>query len=480
MLALRSRLLIAAAVVALGSWWWAGPASARTLEGVACPTARQCTTIDDAGQEITFNSASPRGRTSSTVDPGKSLVAIACPTRTQCTAVSAGGQEVTFNPMSPGHPNPISIDSANGSNWIACPTDTQCTAVDGQGAEVTFNPITPGHPKVITIDVTDDNYPSPIALDAIACPSATECVAADEYGGELRFNPQHPPPSYDFYTSSGGGTVTGGDDTGQPLDEIACPAASQCTAIDETGNVVTSDPYSQGGGTNTALADTDDGNTLWWVACPSANQCSAVDNAGVAVTFNPASPPANPTLTPIDSGTDLTGLACPSATQCTAVGGDVELTFIPTALGQPTPVAIDNGPTPSNARATGFGKGRAQLSFTLTVATDAPAMSAFKVAPPNGIAFASAHNLLVKGIVVNADGTKIRPITGLTHGQLMVRLPAPADSVQITLTRPALIPTTALANEVKSGKLKAVQLNVVATSTNQLATRLTFDATSRQ
>jgi hypothetical protein len=472
----RHRVLIAATVVALGSWWCAAPASARTLEAVACPTAGQCTAIDNTGQEITFNSHSPGGRTSSTVDPGDFLAAIACPTRTQCTAVSTTGKEVTFNPISPGHPEPLPVDSANVLTWIACPTSTQCTAVDGGGAEVTFNPTSPGHPKVITIDVTNDNYPSPIGLNGIACTSATQCVAVDEDGDELRFNPQHPPPSYNFYTSTGGGTVTGGDDTGQPLDAIACPSSSQCTAVDDTGSVVTSDPDNQGSATNTALDDTNNGNTFWSIACPSSAQCTAVDNAGVAVTFNPASPPANPTLTPIDSGGNLTGLACPSAIQCAAVGGDIELTFDPASPGQPTPVAIDNGPTASNARATGFGKGHAQLLFTLTAAEDAPAISAFNLAPPNGIEFASSPNLLLKGVGVRADGAKVRSRIGLSHGRLAVRLATPADSIQITLSRPAIIPSTVIANEIRSGKLRAVQLTVTTTSTNLPTTQLTFNA----
>jgi hypothetical protein len=472
----KGRLLIAAAAVALGSCWWAAPTSARTLEGVACPTARQCTAIDNAGQEITFNSVSPGGRTSSTVDPGGFLAAIACPTRSQCTAVSASGQEVTFNPISPGHPQPLTIDGANGSTWIACPTSRQCTAVDSGGAEVTFNPRSPGHPKLITIDVTNDNYPSPIALDGIACASSIECVAVDQDGGELRFNPQRPPPSYNFYTSTGGGTITGGDDTGQALNGIACPSPSQCTAVDDTGNVVTSDPYKQASATNTAFDDTDNGNTFWWVACPSANECTVVDSAGVAVTFNPVSPPATPTLTQIDGEPNLTGLACASATQCTAVGGDVELTFNPASPGQPTSVAIDNGPTASGARATGFGKGHAQLSFTLTAAQGTPAISAFKVAPPAGIAFARSRNLLVRGIVVRADGTEVRSSTRLRHGQLAVGLATPADNVQITISRPAIIPSTVLANEIRSGKLRTIQLTVIATGTNLLTTQLIFNA----
>src|ERR1035441_10422144 len=72
------------------------------------------------------------------------------------------------------------------------------------------------------------------------------------------------------------------------------------------------------------------------VACPSATQCTAVDLSGQQVTFNPASP-GTPTPTTIDT-TSLAGVACPSATQCTAVDAiGRQVTFNPASPGTPTP-----------------------------------------------------------------------------------------------------------------------------------------------
>src|SRR5450756_2089546 len=61
------------------------------------------------------------------------LNSIACPTASQCTAVDKAGQEVTFNPASPGSPIPITIDSGNHPTSVACPSISQCTAVDKSG-----------------------------------------------------------------------------------------------------------------------------------------------------------------------------------------------------------------------------------------------------------------------------------------------------------------------------------------------------------
>jgi hypothetical protein len=59
------------------------------------------------------------------------------------------------------------------------------------------------------------------------------------------------------------------------------------------------------------------------VACPAANQCTGVDNSGQEVTFNPHSPgtpkPVTVYLDPVH-GRTLYAVSCPSVTQCTAVG----------------------------------------------------------------------------------------------------------------------------------------------------------------
>src|SRR5207248_7524728 len=98
---------------------------------------------------------------------------------------------------------------------------------------------------------------------------------------------------------------------GQDLNAVACPSTSQCTAVDDTGQVLTFNPGSPG---NPVSITVNGAQGLNAIACPSTSQCTAVGGGGVAVTFNPASPGV---LAPIaiDGSHKLNGVACPSSTQ---------------------------------------------------------------------------------------------------------------------------------------------------------------------
>ncbi|MEA2465247.1 MAG: alpha-galactosidase [Acidobacteriota bacterium] len=113
-----------------------------------------------------------------------------------------------------------------------------------------------------------------------------------------------------------------------------------------------------------------DGFRLFDVACPTTTQCTAVDGQGRQVTFNPTAP-GNPTPTTVNGSEFASVIACPSATQCTAVAtnGD-EVTFDPTAPGTPTPVNIGNGlfaiACPSTTQCTAVGANGKQVTFDPT------------------------------------------------------------------------------------------------------------------
>jgi hypothetical protein len=98
---------------------------------------------------------------------------------------------------------------------------------------------------------------------------------------------------------------------GRPLDGVACPMASRCTAADQEGRAVTFNPTAPGTPTPMMV---DPGPFLQPspVAGPSASQCTTVDFVGQELTFNPTAPgtptPTQATLNP------LTAVACPAAT----------------------------------------------------------------------------------------------------------------------------------------------------------------------
>jgi hypothetical protein len=169
-------------------------------------------------------------------------------------------------------------------------------------------------------------------LNTVACPSATQCTAVDTDGREVTFNP----------TSPGSPTPTF-IDFDRSFKALACPSTSQCTAVDEQGYELTFDPTAPGTPTP-ILVDTVGPHNVYAVACPTISQCTAVDDAGREVTFNPNSPG-----TPIPVTVAVPGaiaLACPSTSQCTAIvdGNQSEVTFNPTAPAGATPVAIDAVP----------------------------------------------------------------------------------------------------------------------------------------
>jgi hypothetical protein len=326
----------------------AASATAFSLPGVACPSVAQCTAVDSAGREVTFNPSAVGAPIPTTIDTSSDLQAIACPSVTQCTAVDQGGREVTFNPAAPGNPTPVTIDGGPGRVWaVACPSVAQCTAVDTSGGEVTFDPTAVGRSTPTVIDGAG-------VLTAVACPSVSQCTAIDPAGRELTFDP----------TAPGSPTSAVVD---QPhfcgpqcpeafLTAVACPSVAQCTAVDGAGQEVTFDPRAPGNPTPIYISQ----NVVFFggfnaVACPSVASCTAVDRFGREVTFKPNAP-GSPTPTTVDS-VSLRAVACPSSTQCTAVdesGGEV--TFDPAAPGSATWAMIDGGglaPPPVTTTTTG-------------------------------------------------------------------------------------------------------------------------------
>ena len=225
---------------------------------------------------------------------GSKLDAVACPSTGQCTAVDGAGRQVTFDPTSPGTPTPTTIDTY-ALEGVACPSTSQCTAVDLAKRQVTFDPASPGTPTPATIDGPIDGTNTP---RGVACPSTSECTAVDVAGRQVTFDP----------ASAGTPTPTPIDST-NPLLGVACPSTSQCTAVDDDGQQVTFDPTSPGTPTPTTIDST---NGLEAVACPSASQCTAVDFEGRQVTFDPTSP-GTPAPTPIDSNAPDVR-RCPGAT----------------------------------------------------------------------------------------------------------------------------------------------------------------------
>ena len=116
--------------------------NARDFEdSVTCPTAKQCTTVDESGREVTFD---PRTGTvnSRGAVPLESAVAltgkVSCPSAKQCTAGDQNGNEITFDPLPPAPSAPsISISrprqNAAYTGGEVVDAEYSCTARPGSG-----------------------------------------------------------------------------------------------------------------------------------------------------------------------------------------------------------------------------------------------------------------------------------------------------------------------------------------------------------
>jgi hypothetical protein len=322
----RAAMLVAAIVVPTAL---AARAHAATLTGVACPSATQCTAVDAAGQELTFDpSSSGRHRLGQIVLTQRYhfLDAVACPSARECVAVDRHGSEITFDPRAPGHPHAAEIDSVGFGNGygvpaltsIACVSSSQCTAVDNQGDFVTFDPFAPRHRDGQTIDTPDDSYTPPPSLRAVVCPSATRCVAVDSYGDALTFAAWGSANDVDTTQMQTNGLKT-----------IACLTTARCVTTDDAQSF-DFDTHADFG-PNGHTIDRD--HRIRALACPSATECTAVDDGGFEVTFDPATKqPGSPVQ--LSAGGNLDAIACPSPSECVAVGaGGAERDFDPAPSG---------------------------------------------------------------------------------------------------------------------------------------------------
>lgn len=113
-----------------------------------------------------------------------------------------------------------------------------------------------------------------------------------------------------FPASAGAGTLRwsapirldhqGGN--GQSLTGVSCPSATECVAVDDSGQQVLFNPKSPGKSRATTI---DPGYQLIAVSCPITSQCSAVDNSGRELTFNPFFPGIRARLPSTSAGTSM-------------------------------------------------------------------------------------------------------------------------------------------------------------------------------
>jgi hypothetical protein len=128
---------------------------------------------------------------------------------------------------------------------------------------------------------------------------------------------------------------------GNTMRGISCPTTTLCVAVDDVGNIVT---------TNKPLGQDIDWSFerasavgLSSVSCPTATLCVAVGSGEVLSATNPTGGAAAWKTTSVDSGHYLRAISCPTTTLCMAIddNGNALSTTNPTA-GAWTVVHVDD------------------------------------------------------------------------------------------------------------------------------------------
>lgn len=337
--ALAALLLALPAAAGAADLQWSAPQQLDSfgqvaLRGAACPSTTQCTAVDANGHALTFNPDAVGNPGRTVIVAGGSLKGVACPSVTECVAgveplpslassplPTVAGNIVAFNPQDPRSPTSVNIDAPDLDLLrVICPTTSQCSGI-ADGSVVTFDPRTSSRPVPLVLDHSS-------TLGALACPTATQCTAVGQNGNTWTFNPQAPASAPVFFDTPRGTLTT-----------LACPSAHLCTAVDDSRNLVTLDlsdpsaPTVSGNGTNVP-----DGS----LSCVSDSECFATDLAGNLTSFDPTDY-AHALTGP--AGSTAFAVLCQTASHCVAatLSGNGVGTIDPQAPSAPAFTQIDYG-----------------------------------------------------------------------------------------------------------------------------------------
>jgi hypothetical protein len=158
---------------------------------------------------VTFDPTNPGGAVATAIDGGNDLTGVSCPSTSQCTAVDNAGQQVTFNPTHPNGAAPTSIgDGGSVLNAVSCPSTGLCVAVDADGNAIEDDA---GTWTLEPISGAGD-------LFSVACSSATQCVVAD-VDGDMALGTFVGPPPPAVPVNEASPTISGALTVGDTLSE---------------------------------------------------------------------------------------------------------------------------------------------------------------------------------------------------------------------------------------------------------------------
>lgn len=133
------------------------------------------------------------------------------------------------------------------------------------------------------------------------------------------------------------------------------------------------------------------------------------------------------------------------------------------------------GPTVSHGSIHGLAKSEAKLAFTATAGKDGPGLKRIVIAAPSAIGLSAGNGVIVTG----PGGKPVKFTAKVSKGALTITLAKAASKVRVTIAKPAIAVTGALAARVAENKTKSVTFGVTLINAVQLKTRLALRVRAR-
>ncbi|HEY3921886.1 MAG TPA: hypothetical protein VGL76_07205 [Gaiellaceae bacterium] len=303
------------------------------VNAVSCATATNpvlCIAVDDHGNALTSTDGG-QSWVSGQIDGAEEMSSVSClPDGSACVAVDEDGYVVATADPGDGTSATWTKSSTQvatrGFGSVSCPSGSFCAAFDGEAGAYTSTDVTTGLASVPATAGTwtshgiVDGYNF---LDDVACPSASFCAAVDGGGNAfLSTNPRGGVAAWTKVSADGSNS----------LNAVACPSTSLCVAVDAVGNVITT----TNGGTSWTVTSVDSGHALYDISCASTSICVAVDDAGNV--FTSSNPGTHGWSLTTNVGGTLYTVACPSTVLCVAFDYDYGTgdAYLVSAQGSPT------------------------------------------------------------------------------------------------------------------------------------------------
>ncbi|HUY86566.1 MAG TPA: Ig-like domain-containing protein, partial [Acidimicrobiales bacterium] len=384
---------------------WSAPASidaTHAIDSVSCVSTSFCVAVDGRGYEMTWGGLAWSAPTD--IDASIQLNSVSCVSTTFCMAVDGGGNALEYNGSTwsaPGWSNPMDVSHIIIS--VSCESVNLCAAVDLSGDAMMFYgtswvsftpdtanqfesvscPLSSGNPFCMAVDnagnfttFSGSSWSTPATvgtssgLGSVSCTSPSFCVTTDAITNAYYFDGVSwliqsfgaSQPAVSKLSCIHGGFCAGiafnGTasqrttvsswaapaivDTGS-FTAVSCPSASECVAVDGTGDIATSNNPAGGASTWSVASNVSTNGGFTGVSCPSTTLCIAVSNR-YAFWGNPSVSRPSWVSMNITGVGRLQGIDCISTTLCVAVdnSGDALFSTTPTvAASWSAPLSID-------------------------------------------------------------------------------------------------------------------------------------------